>query len=114
MSCIVVYEYNYFQVLQYKQRCADLETQMAQIPPDQPSSLTYMYPTTTHTASLDELRDENIKDLDNALRKLQEERKRYVNIIDFKLNEYLFLIFNHCFLIKCISIRVKDLNCVSV
>lgn len=49
---------------------------MVQIPSDQPPSLSYVYPMSTHTSSLGELRDETIKDLESALRKLQEERKK--------------------------------------
>ncbi|KAJ8974640.1 hypothetical protein NQ317_019874, partial [Molorchus minor] len=74
-------------VLQYKQRCADLEAHMDQNPPysDQPSSLPPVYPTVTHTPSsameqaqqhLREMREERITDLETALQKLQEERRK--------------------------------------
>lgn len=50
---------------------------MSQLTTDQPQSLSYTYPTSVHTSLLEELRDDNIKDLDTALRKIQEERKRW-------------------------------------
>lgn len=50
---------------------------MSQISADQPHSLSYTYPSSVHTSLLiDELREENIKDLDTALQKIHEERKR--------------------------------------
>uniref|UniRef100_A0A6P7GY35 Rootletin isoform X1 n=2 Tax=Diabrotica virgifera virgifera TaxID=50390 RepID=A0A6P7GY35_DIAVI len=75
------------KVLQYKKRCADLESQMDQNPiyPEQPSSLTPIYPISTHTPSsaveqaqqhLREIREERISDLDTALQRLSEERRR--------------------------------------
>ncbi|XP_050294395.1 rootletin isoform X2 [Anthonomus grandis grandis] len=80
------------KVLQYKQRCADLEAQMAEYS-DQPSSLK-SYPSLPITATvpsssalqqaqqhLREIREERITDLDTALQRLQEERKKSEKIM---------------------------------
>lgn len=76
---------HYLQVLQYRQRCADLETQMVETP-EQPSSLKPVsyQPSPIATSSaleqaqlhLRELREERIGDLETALRKLDEERRK--------------------------------------
>ncbi|CAG9769436.1 unnamed protein product [Ceutorhynchus assimilis] len=80
------------KVLQYKQRCTDLEAQMAEYS-DQPSSLKYpSLPTTATVPSvpsvlsssaleqaqqhLRDIREERITDLDTALQRLHEERKK--------------------------------------
>jgi rootletin len=76
------------KVLQYKQRCADLEAQMLDYPKpfDQPSSLkpsSLHLPTSPQGTALEqaqqhlrELREERITDLDTALRRLDEEKRR--------------------------------------
>ncbi|CAH1181054.1 unnamed protein product [Phyllotreta striolata] len=76
------------KVLQYKKRCSDLEAQMAQNqvyhePPSQPLSLpSYSFAHAPSSAveqaqqHLRDIREERIADLETALQKLQEERRR--------------------------------------
>lgn len=76
------------KVLQYKQRCADLEAQMTenQLMQEQPSSLKTIYPMSSLTQQpsaleqaqqhLREIKEEPINDLDTALKRLEEERRR--------------------------------------
>jgi hypothetical protein len=83
-----LYRFLFRQVLQYKQRCADLEAQMLDYPKpfDQPSSLkpsSLHLPTSPQGTALEqaqqhlrELREERITDLDTALRRLDEEKRR--------------------------------------
>lgn len=62
------------QVLQYKQRCSDLESQMAESLPGPESPIRAM--TVSAPPSSLERRDDRIHDLDTALRRLDEERKK--------------------------------------
>lgn len=70
----------YIQVLQYKQRCSELETQAIDSLAEPtgrlssgPMSLDSAQP---YRASSAELREERITDLDHALRKLDDERRK--------------------------------------
>lgn len=78
------------QVLQYKQRCSELEHQMVEsIPPrddvcSRPTSLPPPASTAPPGSALDqaqqhlrEIREERIHDLETALKRLDEERRRY-------------------------------------
>ncbi|KAG7207976.1 hypothetical protein KM043_009556 [Ampulex compressa] len=70
------------KVLQYKQRCSELESQMAETAPcDIPKISTTMTAPTcsaldTAHQTLREMREEQIHDLDTALKKLTDERRR--------------------------------------
>lgn len=81
------------KVLQYKQKCADLEAQLAENPKYvEPTTPINIRPTSLHISSpsvtssaleqaqqhLREVREERITDLDTALMRLDEERRKYV------------------------------------
>ncbi|XP_066156628.1 rootletin isoform X1 [Euwallacea fornicatus] len=82
------------KVLQYKQRCADLEAQMSEYS-EQPTSLkscpslapTLATPSSTALEQaqqhLREVREERITDLDTALQRLLEERKKSEKLMQF-------------------------------
>ncbi|CAD6231744.1 GSCOCG00001565001-RA-CDS [Cotesia congregata] len=67
------------KVLQYKQRCSELENQMVESLPAEVSRVVVSPSTSALEAAhqtLRELRDEQISDLETAIRKLNEERRR--------------------------------------
>lgn len=74
------------KVLQYKQRCSELETQMVETVGAAGSPIKHIArvdipPESAYAQAqkhLQELREERISDLDTALHKLEEERKRLV------------------------------------
>jgi rootletin len=75
--CILI-----MQVLQYKQRCLELENQMVEsLPVDEDRLLTSSLPSQlilqAAQKTMREMREEQICDLDTALKKLNEERNRY-------------------------------------
>lgn len=80
------------KVLQYKQRCSELESQMldsvgAVASPVKQRNIDM--PDSAYAQAqkhLQELREEQIQDLDTALRRLEEERKRY----NFNLLIYIY------------------------
>ncbi|XP_034942532.1 rootletin isoform X2 [Chelonus insularis] len=75
------------KVLQYKQRCSELEHQMAESLPIEMSRIP-VHSSTSNSAleaaqqTLRDLREEEIQDLETALRKLSEERKRTEKLIE--------------------------------
>lgn len=66
------------KVLQYKQRCADLESHMLDSKPLEPPKPVLPQNTALEQAQqhLREVREERIGDLDTALKRLDEERRR--------------------------------------
>lgn len=69
-------------MLQYKQKCSELESQMAESAVyDSNKAASSTSPTTSVLdaayQTLREIREEQVHDLDTALKKLAEERKRY-------------------------------------
>lgn len=83
------------KVLQYKQRCSELENQMAEsLPLDITTTTTTVIPKTQTTTSpnasvlesahqtLRDIRDEQIHDIDTAIRKLNDERRKTEKLIE--------------------------------
>ncbi|KPJ13159.1 Rootletin [Papilio machaon] len=76
-----------FSVLQYKQRCAELENQMAESTPrsepsyHQPSKTCIALPAPVASSSSDTRRDERITDLETALRRLDEEKRKCEKLV---------------------------------
>ncbi|XP_026333476.1 rootletin [Hyposmocoma kahamanoa] len=78
------------KVLQYKQRCAELENQLLETPrselpstyrpPAKPSAIA-LPPPVTASSSSDTRRDERINDLETALRRLDEEKRRCEKLV---------------------------------
>lgn len=75
------------QILQYKKRCAELESHMEDEAvaggPESPGRSVYAAPGSALDMAQQHLRemrdrDERIHDLDTALRRLEEERRKYV------------------------------------
>lgn len=71
--------------MQYKQRCSELENQMTEtIPCDtsKPATATVSSMSALEAAhqTLRDIREEQIHDLDTALQKLAEERRKYIKI----------------------------------
>ncbi|XP_045535415.1 rootletin [Papilio machaon] len=77
------------KVLQYKQRCAELENQMAESTPrsepsyHQPSKtcIALPAPVASSSSSSDTRRDERITDLETALRRLDEEKRKCEKLV---------------------------------
>lgn len=95
-----------FQVLQYKQRCSELETQMAETVPiicdtTRPAAVTSTSVLEAAHQTLRDIREEQIHDLDTALKKLGEERRKYVEMEkNFSIRRHLT--FNKCIELCCI------------
>ncbi|XP_013174159.1 PREDICTED: rootletin [Papilio xuthus] len=75
------------KVLQYKQRCAELENQMTESTPRsepsyrQPSKTCIALPAPASSSSSDTRRDERITDLETALRRLDEEKRKCEKLV---------------------------------
>lgn len=83
---------SYFQVLQYKQKCSELENQMAESAVYDTNKVPISVSPTTSVLdaahqTLREIREEQIHDLDTALKKLGEERKRYYPFLFLLMKE---------------------------
>lgn len=82
--------------MQYKQRCAELEAQRTEstvpLDPTVPARPTTLHLPAPASSALEEaqqhlreLREERIHDLDTALRRLEEERRRYSLLFFFSI-----------------------------
>lgn len=88
------YNVIFSQVLQYKQRCSELENQMAEsIPMDNGKILASSFQGSTALESahqtLREMREEQVSDLDTALKKIADDRRRLLK------KSFVFFIYNY-------------------